>query len=83
MATITIEIDEPVFRGLEETAREQNRTASELLRDLAVAYEQSHRAPRKKGRSIRDIPRLSLGGMLNPVGTIDEIFEEMVDLRNE
>jgi hypothetical protein len=83
MTTITIELDEPTYRNLEETARSRNLTPAELVRNLAVAYEQSQRVPPKTGRSIRDIPRLNLGKMLAPVGTSDEILDEMLRLRDE
>jgi hypothetical protein len=81
--TIAIELDESTYQHLAETARAHNLTPAELVKNLAIAYEESQRDQSKQRISIRDIPRLSLSGMLKPVGTVGEIFEEMVDLRNE
>ena len=76
MKTITINVSEPVYRSFKEYARENDRTASELIREAMEQYRDSKISPRS---SLLDIEPLSLGTVLEPLTEDDDLLEEMLD----
>lgn len=81
MTRITIELDDALYQALEESAHAQHRTPAEVIRELITESQHSHAGATV--RSALDIPPLSLGKMLRPVGTHEEIFDEMLSERDE
>jgi predicted transcriptional regulator len=74
MKTITVNVSEPVYREFQEYAREHDRTASELIREALANYREDRMRPRQTLRGLRP---LSLGKVLRPLKTTDDLMEEM------
>jgi len=74
MKTITINVSEPVYRAYQEYARENDRTASEMIREALASYYDERLRPRT---SLRTLPPLSLGRVLRPLKRGDDLMEEM------
>jgi hypothetical protein len=76
MKTITINVSEPVYRDFQEHARRQDRKTSELIREAMEAYRDRHIRPRP---SLKELEPLSLGNILKPLGSEDDLLGEMLD----
>ncbi len=76
MKTITINVSEPVYRDFVEHARQQDRTASELIREAMEAYRNLHIRLRP---SLKELKPLSLGSVRKPLGPEDDLLGEMLD----
>lgn len=74
MKTITINVSEHVYRAYQEYARENNRTASEMIREALAPYYEERLRPRI---SVRNLPPISLGRVLHPLKPGDDLMEEM------
>ncbi|MDZ4686917.1 MAG: ribbon-helix-helix domain-containing protein [Planctomycetaceae bacterium] len=82
MTTISIEIEEPILRRLEEQARQEGRSTSEVIREVLLTH--SEERPLAKGQEhFLDIPPLKLGRMLLPLGSRHEWYDEMLDRTDE
>jgi hypothetical protein len=78
MTTLTIEIDEPTLRRLEERARRQGQSASDVIRQaLDSAVSVSLDAGRRE--HFLNVPPLKLGKMLMPLGSRHEWYDEMLN----
>lgn len=74
MRTITINVSEPVYESFQEYAERHDRTTSELIREAMAVYCETRMQSRQ---SIRDLPPLSLGQVLQPLTPDDDLLEEM------
>ncbi len=74
MKTITVNVSEPVYRAFQQYAREHDRTAAELIREALAVYSEQRLQPRK---SLRELQPLSLGKVLRPLRSGDDLLEEM------
>ena len=74
MKAITVNVPNPVYQAFQEYARENDRTASELIREALEAYRQERMQPRQ---SLANLPPLSLGDVLRPLNADDDLLEEM------
>jgi Arc/MetJ-type ribon-helix-helix transcriptional regulator len=76
MKTITVNVSEPVYRAFQQYGHEHDRTASELIREALAAYRDDKMRPR---HSLRGLQPLSLGKVLRPLQSGDDLLEEMRD----
>ncbi len=76
MKTITINVSEPVYRDFQEHARACDRTTSELIREAMEMYRLARIRPR---RSLLELRPLSLGQVLQPITSEDDLLDEMLD----
>jgi hypothetical protein len=76
MKTITVNVSEPVYRDFMEHARQQDRTAAELIREAMEAYRNLHIRPRP---TLKDRKALSLGRVRKPLTSDDDVLGEMLD----
>jgi hypothetical protein len=76
MKTITVNVSEPVYRDFMEHARQQDRTAAELIREAMEAYRNLHIRPRP---TLKDRKALSLGRVRKPLSSDDDVLGEMLD----
>ena len=74
MKTITLNVSEPVYRSFREYAREHDRTTSELIREAMEDYRNERMRSRQ---SLRGLQPLSLGKVLRPLKSTDDLMEEM------
>ncbi len=75
MKLITINVSEPVYRDLKRLARDQDRTASEVIREAMAEYRERRRNP---GRSLADLAPISLGKVIRPLRVGDDLLGEML-----
>lgn len=75
MKAITINVSEPVYRIFKEYAKDQDRTASELIREAMELYK-TERIERKS--SIRDLQAFSVGKILKPISGRNDYLDEML-----
>ena len=76
MKTITVNVSEPVYSDFREFARRQDRPTSELIREAMALYRDQRIRPRG---SLRDLPALALGEVLQPVSSDDDVLDEMLN----
>ncbi len=76
MKTITINVSEPVYRSFRAYARSHDRTASELIRQAMEEYRRNHL---DAGGSLRDLRPASVGSVLQPLTSDDDLLGEMLD----
>jgi hypothetical protein len=74
MKTITINVSEPVYLAYRQYAKRSDRNTSELIREAMEAYRDRLMRPRQ---TIRNLPPISLGKVLQPLGPDDDLLEEM------
>ena len=82
MPQITIKLEDSLFSELQRLGNEQRQTVEELLRKIVIDYVETHSVRVRRSQCFLDIPPLSLGRMLKPVGTSSEILDEMLRLRD-
>ena len=76
MKTITINVSEPVYSSFREYAHEHDRTTSELIREAMEDYRNERMRSRQ---TLRGLHPLSLGKVLRPLKTTDDLMEEMTN----
>lgn len=76
MKTITINVSEPVYEDFRRASRSLGRSTSELIREAMETYRRERLRPRTDLRSFR--PR-SLGKVLKPLESGDDLLAEMMD----
>ena len=76
MTSITIELEDSLYQTLEESARLSQRTPAEVVRELIGELQRTQPRPAAAVPGILEIPTLSLGAILQPVGDHSERFEE-------
>jgi hypothetical protein len=76
MRTITINVSEPVYRDFQEYAKRLDRKTSELIRDAMEDYRERRIRPKL---SVKDLSPLSLGKVLKPIGSRDDLLGEMLN----
>lgn len=74
MKPITINVSEPVYRAYRQYAQLHDRTTSELIREAMEVYADHLMQPRQ---TIRGLPPLSLGKVVHPLQTGDDLLMEM------
>ena len=77
MKTITVNVSDPVYRDFQKYARQVDRTASELIREAMELYRDQKIA--RRGMSVLDIPTVSVGKVLKPLGPEDDLLAEMLE----
>ena len=77
MKTITVNVSEPVYRDFQNYARRSDRTTAELIREAMEFYRDQKIAA--KGTSLLDIPTVSVGKILKPLGLDDNLLEEILE----
>jgi len=77
MKTITVNVSDPVYRDFQDYAQRVDRTASELIRDAMKLYRDEKIAP--KCMNVLDIPTVSVGKVLKPLGPDDDLMAEMLE----
>lgn len=75
MKAITINVSESEYRVYQEYARRHDRTASELIREAMAQYRATHMS---RERSLLDNMPLSLGAVMRPLGSEDDLLGEML-----
>jgi hypothetical protein len=76
MKPITLYVSESTYRAFKEAARDQDRTASSLIREAMEAYRRQW-APQTHG--LDELPALSVGTVRRPLSPDDNLLEEMTD----
>ena len=78
MKPITVNVPEPLYRELQEYARANDRTTSELIREALVAFRDRLLNDRDtlRGRRPADLGKLS-----RPLGPNDDLLDEMIHAR--
>lgn len=75
MKTITVNVSEPVYRDFQAQAKAQDRTAAELIRQAMEEYRRNHMKP---GASPLEIQPVSVGKVLRPLTSEDDLLGEML-----
>ena len=78
MTTLTIEVEDEFYRSLEARAREQQRTASDVARDILLGRETAPSLPSESSHSIFELRSFSVGQVLKPFSSQDDVLEEML-----
>jgi hypothetical protein len=81
MSTITVDIPDPVYRDFQDYAKRLDRPAAELVREAMELYREQKIAP--KHRRLSDMPTVSVGEILKPLGPDDDLLGEMLEGRFE
>lgn len=75
MKTITVNVSEPVYEDFQRASKRLGRPTSELIREAMEDYRRERLRPRNDLRGFR--PR-SLGAVLKPVASEDDLLSEML-----
>lgn len=79
MKTITVNVSEPTYREFQEYARRKDRKTSELIREAMELYREQN--IRDSGAlSLRGLRPRSLGRVLSPFESEDDLLGEMTNL---
>jgi|GEM_PF-5841399 len=78
MTTITIELEEPLLNRLKKRAQQEGRSTADVIRDVLASHSDEVSACDVREHFLT-IPPLTLGKMLKPVGTHDDLLDEMLD----
>jgi hypothetical protein len=79
MKPITINVSEPTYREFKEYAKRKDRNTSELIREAMELYLEQTIAD-SGTRSLRDLRPRSMGKVLRPLDTGDDLLGEMTNL---
>jgi len=74
MKTITINVSEPIYAEFKQASKAMGRPTSELIRQAMEHYRNEKLQPR---RSMKDFRPRSTGKVLKPLGSQDDLLEEM------
>lgn len=78
MKPITVNVSESTYREFKDYARRQDRKTAELIREAMELYRE--KKIRDSGaRSLRDLRPESLGKVLRPMSSEDDLLDEMID----
>jgi metal-responsive CopG/Arc/MetJ family transcriptional regulator len=75
MRTITVNVSEPVYEDFQRASRRLGRPTSELIREAMEDYRRERLRSRNNRRDFR--PR-SLGAVLTPLSSEDDLLSEML-----
>lgn len=78
MKTLTLHIEEPVYRLFKETAAETGTSAAELIRDAMRRYAEEDL---QRGSSLKDLEPVTLGPRYNRLD-LSALGEEMISDRS-
>jgi hypothetical protein len=78
MRTITINVDEKVYREFQAHARSQERSTSDMIREAMQSYLAGNLQQRTR---LQDLKPLSLGGVLRDLSRRGDLLAEMTDDR--
>lgn len=76
MKTITVNVSEPVYEEFRRASKAQGRPTSELIREAMETYRREHLRPRS---DLRDFRPRSLGAVLRPLASGDDLLAEMLE----
>jgi hypothetical protein len=76
MKTITLNVSEPVYADFQRYAREQDRPASELMREAMEAYRRANIRPSK---SLRDRQPASVEAVRQPWTDREGLLGDILD----
>ena len=76
MKAITINVSESVYRDFQEYARRSERSTSDLIREAMKEYRERNMTA---GISLRDLRPSSVGAVLKPLRSGEDLLEEMMD----
>lgn len=76
MKTITINVSEPVYEDFRRASKTLDRSTSELIREAMEQYRRERLRPRS---TLHDFRPRSLGRILKPLDTEDDLLSEMLD----
>lgn len=79
MKTITVNVSEPVYEDFLRYSREQDRTASELIREAMENYRRERIQPRT---DLLNFQPASVGEVLVPWKGRSDLLEDFLDDRN-
>lgn len=79
MKTITINVSEPVYRDFQEISKLQDRSTSEIIREAMEFYRQQKL---RVSRSMHDMQPFSVGSVLQPLQSTEDLLEEMLHDRH-
>ena len=77
MSTISVDVPDPIYHDFQEYAKRVDRPAAELVREAMELYRDQRIAPNRKG--LLDMPVLSVGKILKPLGPDDDLLGEMLE----
>ena len=79
MKPITINVSEITYREFKDYARRQDRKTAELIREAMELYREK-KILDSGAYSLRDLRPVSLGEVLQPMSSDDDLLDEMVHL---
>jgi len=79
MKAITINVSEPVYAAFQAFSKQQDRTTSELIRE---AMEEYRRSRMLNVSSLEALRPQSVGKILIPLSSDDDLMEEMIHDRD-
>ena len=77
MNTITVDVPDPVYRDFQDYAKRVDRPTSELVEEAMQLYREQKIAAKRM--SLLDMPVLSVGKILKPLGPDDDLLGEMLE----
>jgi hypothetical protein len=78
MKPITINVSESTYREFKEYARRQDRKTAELIREAMELYREK-KIQDSGVTSLRELRPESLGKILQPLSSEDDILDEMIN----
>ncbi|MEO0415127.1 MAG: hypothetical protein AAF226_09275 [Verrucomicrobiota bacterium] len=76
MKTITVNVSEPVYHEFQAFASKQSRKTSEVIREAMEEYRKNHI---ERKTSLYQRRPSSVGGLIAPLTSDDDLLEEMLD----
>ena len=80
MKSITVELTDPEFDFIQAYARQTQRQPQEVFREAVRKFFVSN--PREKTQSLRDIKPVSVGTLLVPLNSREDLVGDMLDDRS-
>jgi hypothetical protein len=77
MSTITIDVSDRIYRDFEDYAKRVDRTPPELIREAMELYRDQRMTPKRL--SLTEMPSFSVGEILKPLGSDDDLLGEMLE----
>jgi predicted transcriptional regulator len=78
MKAVTVHLDEPVYADFKRLAYQESRSASELIREAMVLY-QEKRSTEKRASLVNGPEPASVGSFLQPVANREDITRDYFD----
>lgn len=76
MKTITINVSEPVYADFQRYAEQQDRPASELIREAMEVFRQSRIRP---ARTLQERRPASVGAVLRPWSGREDLLDDLLE----